>query len=162
MALLYDTEPSFENPDRERRTHTAARLPVIAKMSWQTRLKWNHKTAERNSDRRIRQMDGRDDVSEVESYLTIQDEGLEQLCEVPSILNNFRPFIPAVMLKWIENKIASNKTEQVSNGNTTVKTLPDITLAKRDIFSKRTATFPDDLIQLAYHKFRIPLAFFTH
>ncbi|KAJ3978804.1 hypothetical protein F5890DRAFT_1479040 [Lentinula detonsa] len=79
---------------------------VIAKMSWQTRLKWNHKMAERNSNRRIRQMDGRDDVSEVELYLTIQDKGLEQLCE--------------------------------------------------------TTTFPDDLIQLAYHKFHIPLAFFTH
>ncbi|KAJ3997915.1 hypothetical protein F5050DRAFT_1342777 [Lentinula boryana] len=107
-------------------------------------------------------MDGRDDVSEVESYLTIQDEGLEQLCEVPSILNNFRPFIPAIMLKWIENKIASKKTDQGPNDSTVTKTLPDIILAKRDIFSKRTATFPDDLIQLAYYKFRIPLVFFTH
>ncbi|KAJ3992843.1 hypothetical protein F5050DRAFT_1852624, partial [Lentinula boryana] len=154
MALLYDAEPLFENPDRERRTHTAARIPVIAKMSWQTRLKWNHKTAERNSDRRIRQMDGRDDISEVESYLTIQDEGLEQLCEVLSILNNFRPFIPAIMLKWIENKIASKKTDQGPNDSTITKTLPDIILAKRNIFSKQTATFPDDLIQLAYHKFQ--------
>lgn len=92
---LYPAEKSFDRPNRTHRTHTIVNIPIIAKMTPAAKFGYNKLVEERNDSRRIRelQISGEEDISDVESFITV-DDYMEEMVHNPSLIEKNSTFNP--------------------------------------------------------------------
>ncbi|KAJ3835173.1 hypothetical protein F5878DRAFT_628680 [Lentinula raphanica] len=170
----YYHDPSFQRSGRIHRTHTDANKANIAKMSWRSKLIFNSEVEGRNEERRARRLI-RDDVSDVESFLSFDEEEVfKEMQKNSSYWDDFKKFLPTSLQTLfsrrmlqktgpIDQSSINNPAAPVTSATpVTRRPKPDFTpLNRDDMNSRHLPSFPSQLFQLADHDFLIPLSWFT-
>lgn len=158
-------DASFDRPTRDRRTHandsTIARLK---KLPLQLHLEMNKKIMDRNRARREKAL-VEDDISDVESLITIEDEEMDDICLDPDVFTATKPFLDAATIREMnrankEDATTGKDLRPVPN-NDDLELEPDIILVKHDATQPCPITFPKEMCFTVHHKHVFPLTFFT-
>ncbi|KAF5390649.1 hypothetical protein D9757_002642 [Collybiopsis confluens] len=175
IPRLYPYTESFNRPNRVHRTHTNDKLPLIAKMTRMAKFIYNRDVEARNDDRRVRsvaRVEGDAEVSDVESFISVDDH-MEELVDDPSLIQQVFHLIPSSGIKWLKDMVPGLKftdkgvfydefAQPASSTTAPRKPKPDFIPNKvATVNSDSITSFPDALFELAENDFRIPLAWFV-
>ncbi|KAJ3994987.1 hypothetical protein F5050DRAFT_1831392, partial [Lentinula boryana] len=162
--MHYDA--SFDRPSRNRRTHANEQITTrLKKLPLQSRLEMNKKIMDRNRARRERACSNEEEVSDVESLITVEDEEMDDIRSDPDVFATVKPLLDAATIRELNraNKEDSTKEKEARSaiGNNEWTLEPDIVLNKIDATQPNPISFPREMFFTAKHKHTFPLAFFT-
>ncbi|KAJ3749530.1 hypothetical protein DFH05DRAFT_1555073 [Lentinula detonsa] len=107
--MHYDA--SFDRPNRNRRTHANDQLIArLKKLPLQSRLETNKKIMDRNKARRERACSNTEEVSDVESSITIEDEEMDDIRSDPDVFTAAKPLLDAATIKELNR---ANKEDSI-------------------------------------------------
>ncbi|KAJ3978232.1 hypothetical protein F5890DRAFT_1569664 [Lentinula detonsa] len=107
--MHYDA--SFNRPNRNRRTHANDQLIArLKKLPLQSRLETNKKIMDRNKARRERACSNTEEVSDVESLITIEDEEMDDIRSDPDVFTAAKALLDAATIREL-NK--ANKEDSI-------------------------------------------------
>ncbi|KAJ3991397.1 hypothetical protein F5050DRAFT_1869417 [Lentinula boryana] len=159
-------DASFDRPERNRRTHANDQLITrLKKLPLQSRLEMNKKIMDRNRARRERACSNEEEVSDVESLITVEDEEMDDIRSDPDVFAAVKPLLDAATIRELNraNKEDSTKEKEARStlGNNEQILEPDAILNKIDATQPYPISFPREMFFTAKHKHTFPLAFFT-
>ncbi|KAJ3717196.1 hypothetical protein DFJ43DRAFT_1159869 [Lentinula guzmanii] len=162
--MHYDA--SFDRPNRNCRTHANDQLiSRLKKLPLQSRLEMNKKIMDRNRARRERACSNSDEVSDVESLITIEDEEMDDIRSDPDVFAAAKPLLDAATIRELNRANKEDATREkearLTLGDSEWTLEPDAILTKIDATQLNPISFPPEMFFTAKHKHNFPLAFFT-
>ncbi|KAJ3742825.1 hypothetical protein DFH05DRAFT_1257656 [Lentinula detonsa] len=161
--MHYDA--SFDRPNRNCRTHANDQLiSRLKKLPLQSRLEMNKKIMDRNRARRERACSNSDEVSDVESLITIEDEEMDDIRSDPDVFAAAKPLLDAATIRELNRANKEDATREkearLTLGDSEWALEPDAILTKIDATQPNPISFPPEMFFTA-NKHNFPLAFFT-
>ncbi|KAE9384887.1 hypothetical protein BT96DRAFT_982194 [Gymnopus androsaceus JB14] len=148
--MAYDA--SFDRPTRKPKTHTnETRITRLKKLPVQSRLEMNRKIMDRNKARREKACTTADDVSDVESLITIEDEEMDNIRSDPDVFALAKPYLDAATIAEMNRanrEDAENRKEVAAEAAESEKESefePDVTLHEPNSTSQTENKFPKEI-----------------